>query len=89
MPLVQGNQWAPRLDVAIDDETLDLVDALNRSSAGFAIRSALIREAIRAYLAHEFRRGVEARERRLFRKNKRLLDRQLKALVKEEADCPG
>jgi len=74
--------------ITIDEETLGLLETLC-SSRRFCSRSALIREAIRAYLAHEFRRRVEARERQVIRKNKRSLDRQLRALVKEQANCEG
>ncbi len=71
--------------ITIDEDTLDLVDAMNRSSRSFRSRSALIRAAIRAYVAHEREQRVEARERQVIRKHKRLLDRQLRALVKEQA----
>ena len=74
--------------IAIDEETLRLLEAL-RSSGRFRSRSALIREAIRAYVTHERRQRVEARERQVIRRKKRLLDRQLRALVKEQANCEG
>lgn len=71
--------------ITIDDETLSLIDTLNRSSGRFRSRSALIRAAIRAFVAREREQRLEAQERQVLRNNKRLLDRQLRALVKDQA----
>jgi metal-responsive CopG/Arc/MetJ family transcriptional regulator len=71
--------------ITIDEETLRLVDQIHRSSRRFRSRSSLIRAAIRDYAVRERERRSEAHERRVFRDNKRLLDRQLKALVKAQA----
>jgi len=71
--------------ITIDEETLGLLNRLLRSSPRFRSRSALVRAAIRAYAAQERQRRERARERQVIRENKRLLDRQLRALVKEQA----
>jgi Arc/MetJ-type ribon-helix-helix transcriptional regulator len=71
--------------VTIDEETLKLMDRLHRSSRRFCSRSALVRAAIRAYAAQERERRSRERELRVFRENKSLLDRQLRALVREQA----
>ena len=71
--------------ITIDDETLGLIDQLHRSSRRFRSRSALVRAAIRAYASLERERRSRERELRVIRENKALLDRQLKAMVKEQA----
>lgn len=71
--------------ITVDDETLDLIDELQGSSAQFQSRSALVRAAIREYCERRRRRLEEDRERELVRQNKELLDKQLKALVEEQA----
>lgn len=71
--------------VTVDDETLELMDELQASSAQFQSRSALVRAAIREYSARLRRRLEEDRERRVVQQNKELLDKQLKALVEEQA----
>ncbi len=71
--------------ITIDEETLGLIDRLHRSSRRFRSRSALVRAAIRAYAVQERERRSRARETQVIRENKRLLDRQLRALVKEQA----
>lgn len=71
--------------ITIDDETLGLIDELHRSSRRFRSRSALVRAAIRAYASLERERRSRERELRVIRENKALLDRQLKAMVKEQA----
>ena len=71
--------------ITVDDETLSLMDRLHRSSRRFRSRSALVRAAIRAYAAQESERRARVRELEVIRENKQLLDRQLKALVREQA----
>jgi Arc/MetJ-type ribon-helix-helix transcriptional regulator len=71
--------------ITVDEETLDLIDRLHRSSHRFRSRSALVRAAIRAFAAQEHERRSREREAQVIRENKRLLDRQLRALVKEQA----
>ena len=71
--------------ITVDEETLALIDELHGSSEKFRSRSALVRAAIREYAALEKKRSEEEREREIIRKNKNLLDRQLKALIAEQA----
>jgi Arc/MetJ-type ribon-helix-helix transcriptional regulator len=71
--------------ITIDAETLNLIDELSSSSKKFRSRSALVRAAIRSYARHVQRQLEEERERDIIRKNKDLLDRQLKALITEQA----
>jgi Arc/MetJ-type ribon-helix-helix transcriptional regulator len=71
--------------ITVDEETLDLIDRLHRSSRRFRSRSAMVRAAIRVYAAQEQERRSREREARVIRENKRLLERQLRALVKEQA----
>ena len=72
--------------ITVDEETLGLIDRLQRSSRRFRSRSALIRAAIRAFAVRERERRAQAHEQRVIRENKTLLDRQLRALVKEQAN---
>ena len=71
--------------ITVDEDTLELIDEMHRSSDEFRSRSALVRAAIREYAALEQKRSDEERERKIIRKNKDLLDRQLKALVADQA----
>jgi Arc/MetJ-type ribon-helix-helix transcriptional regulator len=71
--------------ITIDDETLALLEELCSSSSQFRSRSALVRAAIRDYAEHVQRRLEEKREREIIRKNKNMLDRQLKALIADQA----
>lgn len=70
--------------ISVDEETLDMMDEL-QSSSQFQSRSALVRAAIREYSARLRRRLDEERERELVQQNKELLDKQLDALVEEQA----
>ncbi len=71
--------------ITVDAETLNLIDELFSSSQKFRSRSALVRAAIRNYARHVQKQLEEERERDIIRKNKGLLDRQLKALIAEQA----
>lgn len=68
-----------------DEETLALIEKLYGSSSAFRSRSALVRAAIREYAEHVQRRREEEREQAIIRKNKDLLDLELKALIEEQA----
>ena len=70
--------------ITVDDETLALIDDLG-SSTKFRSRSALVRAAIREYAQQVQRSREEEREREIIRKNKDALDRELKALITEQA----
>ena len=71
--------------VTVDEETMDLIDKLQGTSSEFRNRSALVRAAIREYAARVHKRLEEDREHELIHKNKDLLEKQLKALVEEQA----
>ncbi len=71
--------------ITVDEETLALIEKLYGPSSEFRSRSALVRAAIREYAEHVQRRREEEREREIIRKNKDLLDRELKALIEEQA----
>lgn len=71
--------------VTIDEETLARIDELTASSDRFASRSALVRDALAAYVARERRLGEEKRERRVLRKHKQSLNRELEVLIEEQA----
>ncbi len=71
--------------ITIDEETVDLIDKLQGTSSELRSRSALVRVAIREYAARVHKQLEEERERELIHKNKDILDKQLKALVEEQA----
>lgn len=70
--------------VTIDEATLKLLDDLHAAQPGRK-RSALVRVALREFAERERQRVVEAREREIFRKNRKHLERQARALIKEQA----
>jgi len=71
--------------ITVEEEMLTRIDELATSSGRFSSRSALVRDALADYLARERRLVEEERERGLLRKHKRSLDRELEALVEEQA----
>jgi metal-responsive CopG/Arc/MetJ family transcriptional regulator len=71
--------------ITIDEETLARIDELAASSDRFSSRSALVRDALAAYVARARRLEEEERERRIIRKHKQRLNEQLEALVDEQA----
>ena len=71
--------------IMIDDETMDLLEELQGSSDQFRSRSALVRAAIRDYSVRQHRRLEEEREREIIHQNKELLDKELSALVEQQA----
>jgi metal-responsive CopG/Arc/MetJ family transcriptional regulator len=70
--------------VTIDEATLKLLDELHAAQPGRK-RSALVRAALREYAERERRRIVEDREREIFRKNRKLLNQQARALISDQA----
>lgn len=72
--------------ITIDDETLELLEGVASSSDRYRSRSALVRAAIRAFVAAENRRQEEQREREIIRTNRATLTRQAKALVEAQAE---
>jgi Arc/MetJ-type ribon-helix-helix transcriptional regulator len=71
--------------ITIDEETLARIDELTASSDRFGSRSALVRDALAAYVAREQRIVEEKRERQVVRRHRRSLNEQLEALVDEQA----
>jgi len=71
--------------ITIDDDILDRIDHLMERLPERTNRSKIIREAVREYLVRVERTHEEEREREIFRKNRKLLERQAEVLVKEQA----
>lgn len=71
--------------ITIDEETLELIDRLYASSGQFRSRSALVRAAIEDFVEQMSRRLDEERESKIVRENQELLEKQLRALVEEQA----
>lgn len=72
--------------ITIEEDILDRIDrvvAQYPEKAGN--RSSLIRQAVREHLSHLDRITEEERERAIFQRNRRKLEQQAKALVKEQA----
>jgi metal-responsive CopG/Arc/MetJ family transcriptional regulator len=70
--------------VTIDEDTLKLLDELKGGTSRRS-RSALVRTALREFAEREHRREVEAKERAVFRKHRKRLARQARALIAEQA----
>jgi predicted transcriptional regulator len=71
--------------ITVDDETALLLERLCRAAGRPRGRSALVRAAIRRFAEQENRRQQEDLEREVLRRNRRLLARDARALVKEQA----
>jgi metal-responsive CopG/Arc/MetJ family transcriptional regulator len=71
--------------VSIDEATLKLLDKLAESSSRHRNRSALVRTALREFAGRERNHEVEAKEGELFRKHRKRLARQARALIAEQA----
>ena len=71
--------------VTIDETTLQLLDELAAASPQPCSRSALVRTAVREFAEKERQRETEAREHEILRKHRKLLARQARALVAEQA----
>jgi metal-responsive CopG/Arc/MetJ family transcriptional regulator len=71
--------------IAVDEPTLQLLEELAALQPGRRRRSAVVRAALREYAGRERRRHDEERERQIFRKHRKLLDRQARALVRPQA----
>jgi metal-responsive CopG/Arc/MetJ family transcriptional regulator len=70
--------------VTIDDATLKLLDELEHGRSRKS-RSALVRTALREFAERERRREIEAKESAVFRKHRKRLARQARALIAEQA----
>jgi metal-responsive CopG/Arc/MetJ family transcriptional regulator len=73
--------------ITIDETTLKLLDGLAQASKRHRNRSALVRTALREFAERERRQAVEAMEREVFRKHRKRLARQARALIAEQASA--
>jgi metal-responsive CopG/Arc/MetJ family transcriptional regulator len=71
--------------VTIEESLLDRIDRLVASGVISGNRSRVFREAVEQYLTRTDRLAEEAREREIFRRNRKKLANQAVALVKEQA----
>jgi predicted transcriptional regulator len=71
--------------IAIDEATSKLLDALTETSSRRRSRTALVRTALRQYAATQRRRATEAKDGEVFRKHRKRLARQARALITEQA----
>lgn len=69
----------------MDEGTLKNVDDLIAQSAHLRNRSAVVRTAVREFAERERQRQTEEREREIFRKHRRRLSRQARALIADQA----
>jgi Arc/MetJ-type ribon-helix-helix transcriptional regulator len=73
------------ITVTIDETTLNLLEELAASSPRHRSRSAFVRIAVREFAEREQRRKKEIQEHIVLHKHKKLLARQARALVAEQA----
>ena len=78
------NNIMKTIAITIDDETLKLLNELT-GGASRRSRSAVVRTALREFVERERRREVEAKESEVFRKHRKHLARQARALIAEQA----
>ncbi len=72
--------------ISIDEKTLKRIDRLKADAkAPFRSRSDLIRQAAQEFVSRLERLTEEDREREIFRKARKRLDRQSLELIKEQA----
>jgi predicted transcriptional regulator len=71
--------------IAIDEATSKLLDELTETSARRQSRAALVRTALRQYAETQRRRKTEVKDGAVFRKHRKLLARQARALITEQA----
>jgi predicted transcriptional regulator len=69
--------------IAIDEATAKLIDELTQLRR--LNRSALVRTAVRQYAERERRRVTETKDGEIFRKHRKSLARQARALISEQA----
>lgn len=73
------------ITVSIDDSTLERLDRLLADSSRRASRSSLIRIAVREYVASIEKTIEEQREREVFKRRRKRLERQGVVLIKEQS----
>ena len=72
--------------ITIDETTLKRIDRLKAdANAPFRSRSEVIRQAAQEFVSRLERLTEEDREREIFRRNRKRLDRQSLELIKEQA----
>jgi metal-responsive CopG/Arc/MetJ family transcriptional regulator len=71
--------------IAIDESTLKLLDELTEISPGRKSRSALVRAALRQYAESARKRKSDSKDGAVFRKHRKQLARQVRALIAEQA----
>jgi hypothetical protein len=71
--------------IAIDEATSKLLDKLAAASPGRRNRAALVRIALREYAEKVRRPTSEAKDGAVFRKHRKLLARQTRALIAEQS----
>jgi predicted transcriptional regulator len=71
--------------IAIDEATSKLLDTLTEASSRRRSRAALVRTALRQYAERIRRQAREAKDGAVFRKHRKLLARQARALIAEQA----
>ena len=71
--------------ISIEEGTLNHIDRMVTRRGGNSNRSRVIRDAVREYLLRSDRLTEEQRETEIFRRHRARLERQARALVKEQA----
>lgn len=71
--------------ITVDEDTLRRVDHLLSGKGAWKGRSALARQALRAFLDDLERRSEEEREREVWRRHRKGIRRQAAALVRDQA----
>jgi metal-responsive CopG/Arc/MetJ family transcriptional regulator len=72
--------------ITIDEHTLGLLDRLTSKADRTRSRSALVRAAVREFVARHQRSTEEARERVLLHKHRDLLRKEARALIQGQAE---
>lgn len=70
--------------ITIKPETLTALDRF-RAANGKKSRSACVRDALESWLAAQRRRQEDARDDEIYRRHAGLLNRQARALIREQA----
>jgi metal-responsive CopG/Arc/MetJ family transcriptional regulator len=71
--------------ITIDEPTLRLLDELAARGDRQRTRSALVRVAVREFAERERVRAIQDRERKIFKKNRKQLAREARALIASQA----
>jgi predicted transcriptional regulator len=71
--------------IAIDEATSKLLDELTQTSPRRRNPSALVRTAVRQYAERQRRQAMAAKDGEVFRKHRKRLARQARALISEQA----